>query len=307
MPSRRPAPPGAKRGPGRPPSKPPAPPLQLLGIVDAPQDAANRLEFASGEPAVFKALFTFFKNIKAGAVHIRCTPAGLAFFARDHGKTLRAVATIDGAAANWHYCEGEYWLHLNRAGVDKIFGSIDKSIYKISLIQTHEEPESLRIAFKDAELDKECGYEVKLSAFAPDPELYAAEAELAPAALGRPLPLDFVLGAKQFKKTVGDVANHCDHMNIEKVGAAPLQFTYDRDQLSYQEVYRDPAKIKLRSSVGPDDVFRCEVKVVNLKPFAASMVTDSIRIICRDEASDLICRSALEDSAVMVSVLVRIA
>ena len=84
------------RGPGRPPSKPPAPPLEKKGIVDSPKDSNHRLEFVYGDPTVFKLLCTYFKNIKAREIHLRCSPSGLTFFARDHSKTSRNVAAVAG-------------------------------------------------------------------------------------------------------------------------------------------------------------------------------------------------------------------
>ena len=84
----------ARRGPGRPPSKPAPPALEQRGIVLAPLDANNRLEFVYNDPSVFKSLFTYFKNIKARDIHLRCNPAGLTFFARDHSKTSRVVAHV---------------------------------------------------------------------------------------------------------------------------------------------------------------------------------------------------------------------
>src|SRR3989344_3449699 len=107
-----------KRGPGRPPSKAPPPPLDRKGIVDSPKDPNNRLEFVYSDPMVFKSLFTYFKNIKARELHLRCTPKGLTFFARDHLKISRIVAHVAGEHVNWHYCESEYWLGINRDNVE---------------------------------------------------------------------------------------------------------------------------------------------------------------------------------------------
>ena len=149
-----------RRGPGRPPSKPPAPPLEKKGIVDSPKDSNNRLEFVYSDPTVFKSLFTYFKNIKARDIHLRCSPSGLTFFARDHSKTSRIVATVAGEHVNWHYCEGEFWLGINRDHIEKMFAAIDKTFFKMTIIQTQDDTNSIIFIFKDAEIDKECNYKV---------------------------------------------------------------------------------------------------------------------------------------------------
>jgi hypothetical protein len=298
--------PSPRRGPGRPPSKPPAPPLELRGIVDGPKDPNNRLEFVYGDPSVFKALFTYFKNIKAREIHLRCAPRGLTFFARDHSKTSRVVAHVAGEHVNWHYCEDEYWLGINRENVEKMFTSIDKTLFKITLIQTHEDPTSLTFVFKDADIDKECNYRVTLSAYGRDEDLYEAERVLAPESLVRAFPIEFVLSAKQFKKSISDALSYSDTINFEKLGSHPLQLTYARANMTYNEVYRAPEKIKLRSAVADGQTFRCTAKIANVKSLAASMVTDDVRILCREEG-DILFRSALDAKALVVSTMTRLA
>jgi hypothetical protein len=293
----------AKRGPGRPPSKPPAPPLERKGIVDSPKDSNNRLEFVFGDPMVFKSLFAFFKNIKARDIHLRCSPAGLTFFTRDHTKTSRVVAFVAGQHVNWYYCEGEYWIGINRLSVEKMFASIDKTFFKITILQTHEDPKTLTFVFKDAEVEKECNYRVTLSSYARDTDLYEAEKILTPEGI-QAFPIEFTLTAKQFKKSINDASNYSESITFEKLGSYPLQLTYAKQNIMYNEVYRAPEKIRLRSNVADGTTFRCTVSVANVKSLAASMVTDDVRILCR-EAGDILFRSALDEKALVVSTLMR--
>jgi hypothetical protein len=294
-----------RRGPGRPPSKPPAPPLEKRGIVDSPVDSNNRLEFVYSDPSVFKSLFAYFKNIKARDIHLRCSPQGLAFFARDHSKTSRNVAIVAGDHVNWHYCEGAFWLGINRDHVEKMFAAIDKTFCKMTILQTHDDYNSLTFIFKDAEVDKECNYKVTLSAYAPDEELFEAERSLAAEGLGANFPIEFTLTAKQFKKTVSDASNYSDTVTFEKIGAHPLQLTYNKSNMTYCEVYRSAGKISLRSDVAPGASFRCTVKVANVKSLASSMVTDDVRILCRED-DDILFRSAIDAKALVVSTLTRL-
>jgi hypothetical protein len=294
-----------RRGPGRPPSKPPAPALERKGIVDAPNDPSNRLEFVYGDPTVFKSLFTYFKNIKAREIHLRCAPQGLTFFTRDHSKTSRVVAHVAGEHVNHHYCEDEFWLGINRENVEKMFASIDKTFYKITIIHTHEDANSLTFVFKDAEIDKECNYKMTLSTYAPDMELREAEQTLSPETLVEAFPIEFTLTAKQFKKSVSDASNYSDIFTFEKLGLYPLQLTYVRSSVVYNEVYRTASKIKLRSAVTEGDTFRCTIKIANVKSLAASMVTDDVRILCRQDA-DILFRSAIDAKALVVSTLTKL-
>lgn len=295
----------ARRGPGRPPSKPAPPALEQRGVVAAPRDASNRLEFVYGDPSVFKSLFTYFKNIKARDIHLRCNPTGLTFFARDHSKTSRIVAHVAGEHVNWHYCDGEFWLGLNREHVEKMFAAIDKTLFKITILQSVDDPNSLTFVFKDAEIEKECNYRVSLSTYPRDEELYEAERALTPAALTALFPVEFMLSAKQFKKSIGDASNYSETLTFEKLGAHPLQLTYARANLVYNEVYRSALKIRLRSAVADGAIFRATVKIANVKSLASSMVTDDVRILCRED-DDILFRSAIDAKAMVVSTMTRL-
>ena len=294
----------AKRGPGRPPRRPPPPPLEKKGIVDSPNDADNKMEFAYEEPQVFKSLFTYFKNVKAKEVHVRCAPGGLTFFTRDHEKQSRIVAHVDGRHANWYYCDEEFWLGLNRETIEKMFSSIDKSFSKISIVHRQDDSETLTFILKDLDIEKEANYKFKVSALDDDEELVEAEDELTPEAMAENFPIEFLLTDKQFKKSVNDIAAYSDTVTIERHGRLPLQFTYAKVGLTYNEVYRSDEKIRLRSEIADGHSFRCTVKVANIKSLAASMVTEDVRLLLREDG-DILFRSAIDAKALVVSTLVR--
>lgn len=291
-----------KRGPGRPPKKLPAPPLRKDGIVESPTDPHNRLEFVYEDPTMLKSLFAYFKHLKAVDIRVRCTPAGITFFTRDSAMTCRIVAEVLGENMNHFYCDDTFWLGLNRDTVERIFSNIDKSFFKVTLLHRHDDPETLAIIFKDADIDKECNYRVSVSTLDLDEDLVAAEQLVTPAAL-RAAPIEFQLSSKQFKKTVTDASHYSDILTFEKLGEHPLQLTYNRVGVAYHEVYRTPEKILLRSEVGADTVFRCTVAIANIKSLASAMVTDHVRIYCREDG-DLLFRSAID--ALVLSTLTSI-
>lgn len=296
----------AKRGPGRPPSKPPAPPLDRLGVVASPNDPANRLEFVYEDPTIFKTLFTFFKNVKASNIHLRCNPAGLTFFAHDLSKKSRIVAHIAGEQVNWHYCEGEFWLGINRKHMEAMFASISKSFCKVTIVQTHDETESLSFIYKKLVLSSEKCYKMALSSYALSQELIDAELSLTPEALAAN-PIEFELDAKQFKQSISDAIMYSNTLTVEKIGSYPLQFTYAKPSIIYHEVFRDSDAIKLRTDINEaGTTFRCTMNLENIKPLATSMVTDTVRILCREEG-DILFRSAIDKKALVVSVLTKLA
>lgn len=301
---------GAKRrGPGRPPKKAPAPPLASRGIVDSPSDAENRLEFVIGTPEIFKKLFTYYRQLKARDIHIRCSPSALTFFARDHTKTSRIVAKISGEHVNWYFCEDEFRIGLNREKVEKMFASINKTFSKITMLVRHDDPENVVFILKDHSVEKEGNYKFTVSALEADDELFAAEEELLPEKLTgdkNVFPVQFTLSAKQFKQEVSDASNYSDTLTFEKLGRHPFQITYNKVGVKYNGVYRNSEKIKLYSEVKDGQTFRCTVKINNIKALASSMVTDDVRILAR-EAGDILFRSAIDDKALVVNTLTKLA
>jgi hypothetical protein len=176
----------------------------------------------------------------------------------------------------------------------------------MTIIQTQDDTNSIIFIFKDAEIDKECNYKVTLSAYAPDDDLYEAENTLTTEGLITNFPIEFTLTAKQFKKSISDASNYSDTITFEKLGIHPLQLTYNKSNMMYNEVYRSAEKVNLRSAVSEGNTFRCTVKIANVKSLASSMVTDDVRILCREEG-DILFRSAIDAKALVVSTMTKLA
>lgn len=295
----------ARRGPGRPPRVPAAPPLEHRGIVDSPNNPNNRLEFVYSEPTSFKNLFTYLKNLKAVVIFLRCDKNGLTFFARDHSGTSRAIGHFAGKHVNWYYCDDEYLLVVKREEVDKMFAAIDKSFFKVTITQSHDDHNTLCFVFKDADIEMDNTYRITLSVNADDPELFEAEKLLTPEKMQELFPVEFTLTAKKFKKIVTDVANYSNTFAIEKIGKGPLQITYINSNVEFHGVLRSEDKIRLRSSIPDGTTFRCTIKIDNVKSLAASMVAETVRIYCRENDDILFC-SELDTKALVVSTLTKI-
>jgi hypothetical protein len=282
--------PGKKRGPGRPSTKPNPPSLERIGVTQEPNDPADAMELVYNKPDIFKELFAYFKGIKAANIHLRLTPAAMTFFTRDKHKLTRVIAHIDGSKVNHYFCDQEYWLGMTRDLFEKMFAQIDKTLYKISIILKADDKDSMWFIFKNAIIDKECSYKMQLAKLEPDLELFESEKLLSARNLAMNFPVCYTLSDKDFKKTVSDVANYSDTMTFEKLGKEPLQITYMRTAAKYYEIYRTPEKIKLVSTVSDVDNFRCTLRVDSIKPLAASMVEENVRIMCCDKG-DMIFRT----------------
>lgn len=296
-----------KRGPGRPPkSKPPVPVVPVLGVQAAPEKAGNRLEMVYDDPTVFKALFTYFRTMKTHDIHMRCAPTGITFFTRDNEKTSRVMAVLSGAQLNRYYCGEEFWVGLNRESYDKVFSTVvDGSYYKVSILCQADKPGNLFIIYHNHHLKKDVVHTMTTIVLPPDEELYEMERTIL--ANQRELfPVEFVLGAKDFKKTITDmVALQYQEFEITKGGdEGPLCFTATSPSAKYDEAYSDYGAIFLRADIPKGGHFRARMTLAHLKPLAASMVTEDVRVLVR-EGDDILFQPALAAKALAVHTLTR--
>ena len=291
-----------KRRPGRPPSLPPVPELEMRGIVGTPSHPDHLIEFAYGQPAIFKSLFTYLKNVKSQDIHIRFSAAGITFFARDHVKKSKIIAVIDGSRANWFYCQEKMDFVIRRDLVDNMFASIDKSFYKCTIIYSQVFPEALQFVFKDPSADKECSYQINVALPMEDEDLYLAEKETKADYIEANFPIQFTLTAKMFKKSLTDICKEVDTVLIEKMGDAPLQLTFGKEGMEFHEIYRSAEKIKLHSTISRESIFQIALQIENIKYLAGAMVADEIRICCRSDG-DILFRSDDEDKIMVVNTL----
>lgn len=289
-----------KRGPGRPPNKPLLPSIDKNGIVTSPKNSNHRLELIHNDPNIFKSLFNYFKNIKAREIHLRCDNNGLTFFTKDHSKTLRIIANIFGKNVNWYYCNSTFWLGINKENIEKIFSSIDKTFFSIILLQSYDDINCLNIILKDIELDKECNYNIVLSSYIDDNELYEAENIINT----DEFLLEFILSSKQFKKTVNDAINFSETITFEKIGNNPLQLSYIKSNISYYEIYKSNDKIMLKSKISDHNTFRAIIKLNNIKSLANSMITDDIKILYNFE--HMLFQSIIDSNVLTVNTLYNI-
>lgn len=291
-----------KRRPGRPTNRPEQPKLTLDGIVSEPNDPNNLIEFVYHEPLIFKNLFTYFKNLKAKEIHIRFTKTDITFFTRDHSLLSRVIVKIDCKKVNWYYCSEEIWIGLNRDRAEKMFTNIDKTFYRISVIYKKGRPDNLLLMFKDNDLAKECYYKIDISILMPDEDLFNIENEIPKIEDENEdndaYPIQFTLGAKQFKKTISDTNSYSETISIEKAWDYQLEIKYNESSINYREVYKNPEKIKLVCNIKEGQNFQRTVRLANIKGLANSIVTDMITILCSND-SDLVLKSQIDENQTM--------
>jgi hypothetical protein len=228
---------------------------------------------------------------------MRFNPDGITIFTKDKDKISRILVKINCHNTIWYYCESEMWVSVNCNVLEKIFLTINKKqTSKMTMLIKQEDLEYLIILFKNE--DKETNYRIKLSVFQDDPDLFKVESIVNTKDIV--FPIEFTLNSKEFKTIISSLKKISDNMIIEKNGIEPLQITGSKIGVHFREVFNSDSKIDLKSNIGKDESFRAEILIDNIIALSKSIVTTSVRIICKPE-SDFVFE-CLGDSEITLSI-----
>ncbi len=293
----------AVKKPGRPPKKQSVGKSKIQGIQLTPTQLENQVEFEINDASVFKSLFTYFKNMKTEEIHMKFDPTSIMFFARDKNKISKTMAKINCNLVNLYYCQDTYYITINRASVEKVFSTIGKSTSKLSIIKSIEYPNDIVFTFEDKSIGKETTYKINtLKKDIDDDDLMRTELSVTPDELAK-YPIKFTFSDKNFKKVVEDISKNFEILSIQKNGEKSLQLTASKEDIQFVEIYNSTEDINLDSQIG-ESIFDAKIKISNVIPLAKSMVSESIRIICR-ENSDFIFASALDNTPLSIYTIIK--
>jgi hypothetical protein len=284
---------GKPRGPGRPPKRDGVAGPRM-GVVAAPADADNVLEYVSDTPMRFKMVFSYLKGLYVRDIHLCWTPEGLELYAHGAGSSeTRTVLLFPAEHAVHYYCPHPIWMGLNRSNVDGLFGSINREIYKVIFTVRGGTPDRLQVSLYEASLAKENAYSIVTSNLDSDFALYGAKKDVDPAAF----PLRFTLPTKKLKESLAKAVAYSDTISITKVGDTPLSLNYECVNVLRQcETYNDADTVELHSEVKKRQEFHCTLKVGALKGLVAAFPFPAVRIHCR-EAGDAMFSNAEDEMA----------
>jgi len=318
VPAPAPAPAASKQRPGRPPSRPPPTPLAVEGVVPRPTVEGLSLEYVHQTPDDFKRLDTVLKKHGLDDVYFRFDRGRATIAAADVSGAEESVVlgstaavkdpleivrakvffTIAGAKANRYFvAEPPMCWRLRRDVLEPIFHAIDKTLSRITFYAESAQPGRLVIRLDDILLEKECTYELVLPALDMAPSalparLFAYADRVLHAGLAMNFPVRFTLTAKALAKTVADAKRnaHVEELKIVLMPGRPLEIQHFVVNVStYSEVYRNPAKIDLKSSVPPTELFSVRGRVADLNPIASAL-SDSVRVYCGTGRNGLLFR-----------------
>ena len=296
--------PVVKKRPGRPCKTPVAQQIPFHGISPTPNNPENKLELVSSSPSNFKVMFNYFKIRSVKELHLRCDHVGLTFFAKNHDNTSKIIGYVYGQYMNWYYCAEEFWVDIDTKNIEGIFSAIDKTCHKITIVQAIDDPQKLTFVLRNSILEKDNTYVVDLNIFPKDEELIATEECLTPEGMSK-YKICFTLPSKDFKKSICDISDYSETFSIEKIQDRPLCLTWMKHNVQGVESYKCDEKIKFRSTLDPEDIFKITVKTSNIKAMTTSSFTNDVNICCRADG-DILLRLNIDEKSIILHTFTKI-
>lgn len=281
--------PPVKKKPGRPRKVVPKKNIPKLGIVHEPSnkdDPDHRsvyvLELVYENPTMFRRIFNLFKAMQVQDIRLRFEPEVVQILTQDRVKKSTIYTVIEGARLNKYYCEKTFEIGLIPDDIQKISQTINNDYSKITIISSRRDEKSklqIILAYDGIETaDKK--YIIDVNSVEECDWGVLDELELESS-----YPIKFELTSRFFKKTIADFKLMSNIMSIQKVGTGLLQMSYifSNKRGEQYTCFKDPAKINLRSTIKPDDLFSCSVYIPHVKPLSTSLITDTIEISASKE------------------------
>lgn len=261
-----------KKKPGRPKKKAVVVQVETHGVVDKPVNDDDLLELVYCNPILFKRIMRLFRSFEVSEIELLFRPADVKIIAIDHFGKSTIYATIDGKCMNLYYCKMPMRVCITRDNLDRVLSNLTRNHYKLTLILKENYRSIMYMIVKDVEYDNDDSYEIDVI-FKPDGVENINRDD------DTNYPVKFKVTSKHFKQRMTSIRALSKTFTIQKCGNDPLQLTFDKAQkVNWTGIYNDPAKIDLKCTLGPDDIFNVSVCVDNIKPFSNSDIGEFVHI-----------------------------
>jgi len=274
-----------KRSVGRPRLLQKIDPLPKLGIVEEPQSNDNLIELSYDNVNIFKKLFSLLKLMNVKEINIQFHTNYTKIYGIDHLEKNLINIKIEATKLNHYYCEHPINITLDPKNLDKITQKIDKNYDLFSIIlKKNSYRNHLIIILNNKMLSIDESHIINL--IENDSELNQLYDRTVDYNL---YPLKFELPGKYFKKLINDISTFSDLFTIEKVNNNPLRFIYKNinNTIKGYNICKDHTKLKLESTLTPDDIFSVSIRIDYIKALSNSLLSDNIKIYA-DKENDII-------------------
>lgn len=272
-----------KKRVGRPPKIIIKNPVPKDGIVKKPSNADIKdkmgkyvLEMVYDCPMLFNRIFKTFQSLSVQDIYFRFEPLCIKILSKDRVEKTSIYVRLDGSKMNRYYCEKTFEIGIFPEDIQKIVKCLNSEVSKISFTSTKRDfEETLYIVFKNDRLSRTSCHEVSVNV-APEEDWSVKEVMK----LEKLYPIKFMMDSKDFKNSVTQCNLFGDIITFEKNGLKPFSWrnNYSNGRGNYVEIFEDPIKIGLISTIDEDELFSCSVHIEHIKYISSSLISNKVNI-----------------------------
>ena len=290
-----------KKRPGRPRKTPLREPRPRNGIVTAPKDENNFIEFLYDKPLVFKKLWQYFKLMAADKIQVIFRVSEIILWCEDHHKKSKMRIKINADNVNHYFCAEELDLGISCKNPELIMATIDKTYTSILFLSKigYTQKDIRIILNNEIEIDESHRIELigeydKIS----NENMF----------LDMDYTIRFELPGRYFKKMISDIRAFSNQITIRQDGEdEPLIFEYTKQdkKIKSYHIVRNNSTIKFSSKLKDDDTFRVSFKIDYVKPISSALLSENI-IIYAHENKPLMFSIFMDKGTVELKILTEI-
>lgn len=284
-----------KRRPGRPSKVKKVDKSDIKGIISAPVNPANIVEFANDHAVVFKKLFKLFKSYNVSVITFDFQEKQFNIIGEDHKRQCLLFVRFNCENTRSYYVKEPLQVNVEHAQLATIFDLGSQNQYIVTFELQEDYRSRLGISIEQKNNGSVTNY--KLGATA-DVEVFEYPDTV--------YPLTFTLNARDFKVDVAQYCKTSKKITIQREGQGPLRFITKMGDgnVSSSKEYRDMEKINTQSDMDDDDIINVHVGSSQVKPIANALIGDRVHLGVHNDHALLIKTDFVMDAKPVATVSV---
>lgn len=298
-----------KRPVGRPKTKPNPESIPLRGILLAPDDKDNHVEFLYNHPSDFQKINTYFSHLKSDVLTFKFGPAGISIYATDHLESNKCRIILNGAKAASYFCVTPVTIKVKRTNLDLVLQTLNRQYVSVSIIlRTIDMNEKMYIMLKN---------DIQIATFSITIiHNYDAETDISDDVFVESLQpkIELNIRGKFLQFLFVSMKKFSDCATFQKIGRDgefEVTYTFQTAQsqvnanLRLKKTEQITKESDIQHTLTEDEYFTVSVYRTTLHPISVSNIAELIHFrFWRDKS--ILCTASLNDGAVVFDIRVAI-
>lgn len=261
-----------KRRPGRPPKTIESQTIEILGIVEKPEDPEDYMELVYDNPTLFKDLMKLFGHYNVSDIDLAFLPTTIEIDAKGPSRTTVHRVVIDCRGLNHYYCREPIRSCISIAKLDNILFGGNKNYHKITIIAQQNFRAKLRIVLHNVEYNVDEIFDIDVSHRPQDNSIHAMQSD-------EDYPVRFTMQTSYFNAALTKLRKFGTDAVFQKIGEDSFEIKAFKDkQTTVVNHYRDNKVLDMVCTLEPSDILSVTVPIDYILPLAKANISKNITV-----------------------------